>query len=126
MVAGEPGTGKFEWVLTGRHLTIRCDGDSVEHTAFGGPLFYGHAVTFDEKPDHPGNVWWHQARLANQVYAALDGKQREKALAVSSPPDAARSIKLQGADLVQGRIRKDYSGSEPAVRNFCRCATANK
>jgi len=97
-IFGEPDTGKFEWVLTGRHLTIRCDGDSVEHTAFGGPLFYGHAVTFDEKPDHPGNVWWHQARLANQVYAALDGKQREKALAVSSPPDAARSIKLQGAE----------------------------
>ncbi|MEO7318400.1 MAG: twin-arginine translocation signal domain-containing protein, partial [Chthoniobacteraceae bacterium] len=27
---GEPGTGKFEFVLTGRHCTRRCDGDSVE------------------------------------------------------------------------------------------------
>ena len=40
-IFGEPGTGKFEWVLTGRHLTIRADGDSVENTAFGGPIFYG-------------------------------------------------------------------------------------
>jgi hypothetical protein len=39
---GEPGTGKFEFVLTGRHCTARCDGDSVEGAAFGGPIFYGH------------------------------------------------------------------------------------
>src|SRR5207248_2529928 len=38
---GTPGSGKFEWVLTGRHCTIRCDGDSVEGAAFGGPIFYG-------------------------------------------------------------------------------------
>src|ERR1041385_7390641 len=39
---GEPGTGKFEFVLTGRHCTARCDGVSVEGAAFGGPIFYGH------------------------------------------------------------------------------------
>ena len=32
---GKPGTGKFEFVLTGRHCTRRCDGDSVEGSAFG-------------------------------------------------------------------------------------------
>src|SRR5687767_5004516 len=31
---GEPGTGKFEFVLTGRHCTRRCDGDSVDGAAF--------------------------------------------------------------------------------------------
>ena len=30
-IFGEPGTDKFEFVMTGRHLTIRCDGDSAEH-----------------------------------------------------------------------------------------------
>ena len=39
---GEPGNGKFEFVFTGRHVTRRCDGDSVEGAAFGGPIFYGH------------------------------------------------------------------------------------
>ncbi len=38
---GTPGSGKFEFVFTGRHCTRRCDGDSVEGAAFGGPIFYG-------------------------------------------------------------------------------------
>lgn len=78
---GEPGSGAFEFVLTGRHCTVRCDGDSVEGAAFGGPIFYGHASQgFNEKPDHPGNVYWYQAKRANEVFQALDPKQREKAL----------------------------------------------
>ena len=78
---GEPSTQKFEFVLTGRHCTMRCDGDSVEGAAFGGPIFYGHASQrFDEKPDHPGNVYWFQAKRANEVFQALDGKQRQMAL----------------------------------------------
>ena len=56
-IFGQPGTGKFEFVMTGRHLTIRCDGHSVDHVAFGGPIFYGHAASgFDEDVHHPGNV----------------------------------------------------------------------
>ncbi len=80
-IFGEPGTGKFEFVLSGRHCTRRCDGDSVAGTAFGGPIFYGHAAQGDtEKPDHPGNVYWYQAKKANEVFQMLDGKQREMAL----------------------------------------------
>ncbi len=78
---GQPGSGKFEFVLTGRHCTRRCDGDSAEGTAFGGPIFYGHAAQgFDEEPNHPGNAYWFQALRANEVFKALDGKQREAAL----------------------------------------------
>ncbi len=78
---GEPDTGKFEFVLTGRHTTRRCDGDSVEGTAFGGPIFYGHAAqSFYEEPHHPGNVYWFQAKRANEVYQMMDGKQRTQAL----------------------------------------------
>jgi hypothetical protein len=78
---GTPGTGAFEFVLAGRHCTVRCDGDSVAGTAFGGPIFYGHASQrFDEAPDHPKNVYWYQAKRANQVFQALDGKQRTLAL----------------------------------------------
>ena len=77
---GEPG-GAFEFVLTGRHCTARCDGDSVEGAAFGGPIFYGHASqSFNEKPDHPKNVYWYQAKRANELFQALDGKQRKIAL----------------------------------------------
>ena len=49
-VFGEPGTDKpFEWVLTGRHDTLRADGNSVEGAAFGGPIFYGHDATRDQQ-----------------------------------------------------------------------------
>ena len=81
---GEPGPAgqsKFEFVFTGRHVTRRCDGNSVEGEAFGGPIFYGHAAQgFNEKADHPGNVYWYQAKRANELYQALDGKQRKIAL----------------------------------------------
>ena len=78
---GQPGTGKFEFVLTGRHVTRRCDGDSVEGAAFGGPIFYGHAALSDEEAaDHPGNIYWYQAQRANEVFKMLNGKQRELAL----------------------------------------------
>lgn len=80
-IFGRPATGKFEFVLTGRHCTMRCDGDSVEGAAFGGPIFYGHAARdFYEAPDHPGNVYWYQAKSANRVFQALDGRQRQMAL----------------------------------------------
>lgn len=57
---GQPGNGKFEFVLTGRHCTRRCDGDSAKGAAFGGPIFYGHAAErFNERPDHAGPVKGH-------------------------------------------------------------------
>jgi hypothetical protein len=86
---GQPGSGKFEFVLTGRHVTRRCDGDSVDGTAFGGPIFYGHAAEgFNESADHPGNAYWYQAKRANELFAALDGKQR--AIALLDEPRAER------------------------------------
>lgn len=85
---GNPHEDKFEFVMTGRHLTIRCDGDSQDHMAFGGPIFYGHAADgFNEGPDHPGNVYWHQALAANKLYEMLDGKQRKDALILNAPPE---------------------------------------
>lgn len=95
---GEPGTGKFEFVFTGRHCTRRCDGDSVAGAAFGGPIFYGHASkSFNEGPSHEGNVYWYQARRANEVFAALDGKQRELALLGASPEEKGNdTVKLTG------------------------------
>ncbi len=101
-IFGEPGTGKFQFVLTGRHCTRRIDGDSVEGKAFGGPIFYGHAAeSFNESADHKGNAYWYQAQSANRVFQMLDGKQREAALAEKAPPDNASTIQLrrQAGDL---------------------------
>lgn len=88
-VFGEPGSGKFQWELTGRHLTMRADGDSVDKAAFGGPIVYGHG---EESPKH--NLFHYQTQKVNEVFKALDAKQSERALVSKAPPEAA--VKIQG------------------------------
>ncbi len=86
---GEPDEGPFEFVLTGRHGTYRCDGDSAPHVAFGGPILYGHAASgYFEKDTHPGNIFWEQALAANNVYQMLSGKQQQTALKPEAPDEA--------------------------------------
>ncbi|MFT5131244.1 MAG: hypothetical protein ACI8W8_004880, partial [Rhodothermales bacterium] len=110
-IFGEPGSGKFEFVLTGRHITRRCDGDSVEGAAFGGPIFYGHAPKFREKPDHPGNVYWFQGKRANVLFQALGGKQREVALVEGAPREQSTKTVALGGER-RGISAADLSGDQ--------------
>jgi hypothetical protein len=96
-IFGTPGEGPFEFVLTGRHMTLRCDGNSTPSVAFGGPIFYGHAASgFNESAGHPGNVYWPQALAANSVYDMLSEKQRQEAL-VDALPDE-NQVQFGGAE----------------------------
>lgn len=91
---GKPADGKFEMVMTGRHMTVRVDGHSTEHMAFGGPIFHGHAASgFNEPADHPNNVFWPQALAANKIFDMLDGKQRKAALQSRLPAEASVSFR---------------------------------
>ena len=84
---GQPGTKQFEFVLASRHMTLRCDGNSADHVAFGGPILYAHeGEGLYEKPAHPGNVFWHQALAATDLYNMLGGKQQAQALVVKGMP----------------------------------------
>jgi hypothetical protein len=98
-IFGKPGE-KFELVMTGRHLTVRIDGNSIDSMAFGGPVFHGHQASqtsgLNEKIGHPGNIWWPQALEANKVFEMLDGKQREKALVAQLP--AEQAVGFRGKD----------------------------
>jgi uncharacterized protein DUF3500/TAT (twin-arginine translocation) pathway-exported protein len=115
-VFGEPGKGKYEWVMTGRHITMRCDGESTENVAFGGPIFYGHAAEgFNEKPNHPGNVFWPQAQAASEIFAAMDGKQREKALLEKSPNDDDKSIVIKPSGPYDGIAVGELSKDQKAL-----------
>src|SRR4051812_29236596 len=89
-IFGKPGD-KCEFVMTGRHMTIRCDGNAADHVAFGGPIFYGHAADgFNEGPQHKGNVFWPQAQAANKLYQMLDSKQQDQALVRNGLPPESR------------------------------------
>ncbi len=93
---GTPGQGKFELVMTGRHMTVRIDGNSEDHVALGGPIFHGHAPVFVEKKDHPGNIFWQQALECNKVFTLLDGQQQKQALVRARPAEA--EVPFQGKE----------------------------
>lgn len=109
---GEPGSGRFQFLLTGRHVTLRCDGDSAEHVAFGGPIFYGHDTGGGtEDAAHTGNVFWEQAVAANGVLAMLDGRQRELAMVPKTPRENAVAFRRGGQE-PQGICVTDLSADQ--------------
>ncbi|MCA9152231.1 MAG: DUF3500 domain-containing protein, partial [Planctomycetales bacterium] len=63
-IFGEPGSDKFQWELTGRHLTLRADGNTVDRAAFGGPIIYGHG-----EEDVKANLYYYQTKQVNEVFS---------------------------------------------------------
>jgi hypothetical protein len=119
-IFGTPGTKQFEFVLASRHMTLRCDGNSAEHVAFGGPILYAHeGQALYEQPHHPGNVFWHQARAANKLFDMFDGKQRKQALVVKGMPSEElvgfRGIQGEFDGLPVSEFAKDQKGHLQSV-----------
>lgn len=88
-ILGTPGSGPWQFLFTGRHLTLRAQSDEASPFAFGGPLVYGHAATgFNETSGHPGNVYWPQAQAAGRVHGLLDARTRALAEVVLLPRES--------------------------------------
>jgi hypothetical protein len=115
---------KFQWVMTGRHMTIRCDGNFDDGAAFGGPVIYGHGAGDSEK-GMPGNVFYYQTLKANEVFTMLDGKQRAKALLPKSPPEAEVKIRGRGAALPGIPIGELSADQKQLVRQVMRTLLAS-
>jgi hypothetical protein len=94
-IFGDPEKEQFLFELTGRHLTLRADGDSVPGAAFGGPIVYGHGATGNSD----GNLFHYQTKRANEVFQALDPEQRKKALLARAPAETAVQLRDPGAEL---------------------------
>ncbi|HEV3438815.1 MAG TPA: DUF3500 domain-containing protein [Gemmata sp.] len=93
LIYGEPVEGKkFALVFDGHHLTLRCDGKSEARTAFGGPLYYGHSPSGYAA----NNVFNYQTKALNEVFFALDAKQRETAVKPGKWADGDSTVKLPG------------------------------
>jgi hypothetical protein len=90
---GEPGNGKFEFLLTGRHLTMRADGNSVDKAAFGGPIIYGHDQVEESAAK---NIYFYQTQQTNEVFQSLNEEQARKALVESAPKETAVEIQGEG------------------------------
>jgi hypothetical protein len=91
LIYGEPAEGKkFSLVFCGHHLTVRCDGNSEEKTAFGGPLYYGHSPSGYATT----NVFYHQTKASNEVFASLSPEQRKTAVKPGKWVDGVNSVRL--------------------------------
>lgn len=96
-IYGEPADGKkFALVFAGHHLTVRCDGNSEEGAAFGGPMYYGHSPNgYSEK-----NVFNYQTRSVVSLFDALSAEQQKKAIVKGNSGEGAGSV----------RFRKEHPG----------------
>jgi hypothetical protein len=109
LIYGEPAEGKkFSLVFAGHHLTVRCDGDSDEKTAFGGPLYYGHTPNGYAT----NNVFYNQTKIVTELHNAMDEKQRKLAVMPGKWRDEHGTIKTPTKDaklpgISLGELSKD-------------------
>lgn len=115
-IFGTPGTKPFEMVITGRHMTLRADGNSTDEASFGGPIFYGHqGQQFNEVGTHPDNVFWSQAVAANNLFKMLDGKQRDQALLGGKrPAENVKAVEHRGSKKLDGLAVTEMSADQKA------------
>ena len=109
LIYGEPVEGKkFSLVFAGHHITVRCDGNSEEKTAFGGPLYYGHSPSGFAK----NNVFFDQTEAVTALFSSLDAEQKKTAVKPGKWADGVQSVKLPAKDakapgLSIGEMTKD-------------------
>jgi len=105
---GKPGDEKFEWMLTGRHLTLRADGNSQDKIVFGGPVIYGHG----EESSPKDNLFYYQTLKVQSVFESLSAEQRKKALVGSNLP-AETKVAIQGSNgTFEGLLGADLQGEQ--------------
>jgi uncharacterized protein DUF3500 len=105
---GDPDEGPFQFLLCGRHITMRADGGSEGRLAFGGPILYGHQATgYYERPNHPGNVFWAQALAASRLADMLDGPQLQYAVVRMLPPETSIGFRAKPEGLAVSALKPD-------------------
>jgi hypothetical protein len=109
-IFGKPNGGEnenFELVLTGRHMTLRCNGNSADGVALDGPIFYGHSSDTSKGPNATANVFWNQAVAATKLYQMLSRRQKRDALISMTPLE--QEIQFRGQQSIPGLPVSDLS-----------------
>ncbi len=93
---GVPQGGPFQFLITGRHLTLRAEKGADGRLALRGPILYGHAAGgYVEKPNHPGNIFWYQAEAAGRLHGMLDSRQRDQAIVCDLPEESSIGFRAE-------------------------------
>ena len=108
-IFGDPLKGKFAFLFTGHHITLRCDGEPTDGVAFGGPIYYGHTPNGYSDT----NVFSYQTKQAAKFYDALDKEHRTEAtIAKGNPGEGAPSVKLPGYQAARRRPTANLSSDQ--------------
>jgi len=116
---GEPDDKDFQLELTGRHLTLRSDGNLKDSIAFGGPIVYGHG---EEDPKR--NLFHYQTKRVNEVFHALDADQAKQALVAKSPPETRVKVQGEGGSFPGVNVGKLSSDQKELVESVLKTLLA--
>ncbi len=113
LIYGEPVEGKkFSLVFCGHHITVRCDGNSEEKTAFGGPLYYGHSPSGYAS----NNVFQYQTKSLVDLFASLNESQKKTAVSPGKWKDGVSSvIPPKAGEKVPGMSYTELSKDQKAL-----------
>jgi hypothetical protein len=110
-IFGEATEGKqFTGLISGHHLTLRCDSNLADGIAWGGPVYYGH--TPNGYAD--ANVFLFQTKTALNVYRSLDAKQKKLAVVTGDPGDMAAGLKYR-TDKPKGILVSELNKEQHAL-----------
>ncbi len=117
LIAGTPGAGPWQIMLSGPHLNLRVGGRNVEGVAFGGPQVYG-----DQRGNHevglPGSAYQYQLQLGQEWIASLSPGERSGVRVETAPPQC--DVEVRGkAGRFDGIALADLSARKRArARDF--------
>ncbi|MGF1581607.1 MAG: DUF3500 domain-containing protein [Gemmataceae bacterium] len=110
-IFGDPTGNQYAYVFSGHHLTVRCDGNTIPGSAFGGPIYYGHSPNGYSRR----NCFYYQTEAVQSVFEALSAQQRRAAILTGTPGEHERSIQfrdnaaqirgLVGSELTRDQLR---------------------
>ncbi len=88
---GDPTGNQYAYVFSGHHLTIRCDGNTIPGSAFGGPIYYGHSPHgYSQR-----NCFYYQTQAVQNLFEGLTAQQRRTATVTGSPGEHERSVQFR-------------------------------
>ena len=88
-IFGQPGTNQFEYVMTGRHMTIRADGNSEAHVALGGPIFMAMRQRLQRKGAPSGQCFLAPGPASQPGLHHVERQTATTALVAHCPAEAA-------------------------------------
>ena len=113
---GTPGHPGWQWILAGRHVTLRADPDHNDNLAFGGPLVYGHG----EESSPKNNLYYSHTKAVNEVFRSLDAGQAKKALLKVAPKQTKIQVQGEGGNFPGVAVSEFSSDQQELVSKTLR------